>query len=65
MIEIRPAAASDLDWLCAMEAECFSLPWTREQLERQLSGDGRLLYVAELDSNLAGYMGLGHGLGEG
>ena len=65
MIEIRPAAASDLDWLCAMEAECFSLPWTREQLERQLSGDGRLLYVAELDSNLAGYMGLDYVLDEG
>ena len=65
MIEIRLAAASDLDWLCAMEAECFSLPWTREQLERQLSGDGRLLYVAELDSNLAGYMGLDYVLDEG
>lgn len=65
MIEIRLAAASDLDWLCAMEAECFSLPWTREQLERQLSGDGRLLYVAELNSNLAGYMGLDYVLDEG
>ena len=65
MIDVRPAVEADLDWLCALEQECFSLPWTREQLSHQLSGGGKMLLVAELDGERAGYMGLDFVLDEG
>ena len=64
MIDVRPAVEADLDWLCALEQECFSLPWTREQLSHQLGG-GKMLLVAELDGERAGYMGLDFVLDEG
>ena len=65
MIDVRPAVEADLDWLCALEQECFSLPWTRDQLSHQLSGGGKMLLVAELDGERAGYMGLDFVLDEG
>ena len=65
MIEIRPALPDDLDWLCKLEEESFSLPWTREQLEGQMSGENKLLLVAQLDGRPAGYMGLYWVLDEG
>lgn len=65
MIEVRLAQASDLDWICELERANFSLPWTREQLERQLSCDGHGLFAAELDGVPAGYMGLDWVLDEG
>lgn len=65
MIEVRYATESDLDWLCELEEECFSLPWTREQLSYQMTEDGHCLFVAELDGRPAGYMGLDWVLDEG
>ena len=65
MIDVRPAVEADLDWLCALEQECFSLPWTRDQLSHQLSGGGKMLLVAELDGERVGYMGLDFVLDEG
>ena len=65
MIDVRPAVEADLDWLCALEQECFSLPWTRDQLSHQLSGGGKMLPVAELYGERAGYMGLDFVLDEG
>lgn len=65
MIEVRLAQASDLDWICELERANLSLPWTREQLERQLSCDGHGLFAAELDGVPAGYMGLDWVLDEG
>lgn len=65
MIDVRPAVEADLDWLCALEKECFSLPWTRDQLSHQLSGGGKMLLIAELDGERAGYMGLDFVLDEG
>ena len=65
MIEIRPAVEADLARICELERECFSLPWTREQLAGRLAGDGRLLLTARIDGVLAGYMGLDYVLDEG
>ena len=65
MIEVRLARASDLDWICELERANFSLPWTREQLGRQLSCNGHCLFAAELDGVPAGYMGLDWVLDEG
>ncbi len=65
MIELRDAAEGDIGRICELEGRCFSLPWTREQLSRQRSGDGKLLLCAELDGEVAGYMGLDYVLDEG
>ena len=48
-----------------LRVECFSLPWTREQLEHQINGSGSLLLVACCGGEPAGYMGLDFVLDEG
>ena len=65
MIELRPANERDLGWIEGLERECFSLPWTREQLEHQINGSGSLLLVACCGGEPAGYMGLDFVLDEG
>ena len=65
MIELRPANGRDLGWIESLERECFSLPWTREQLEHQINGSGSLLLVACCGGEPAGYMGLDFVLDEG
>ncbi len=65
MIEVRYATEADLGWICELERMNFSLPWTREQLKRQLGGEGHCLFAAELDGQAAGYMGLDWVLDEG
>ena len=65
MIEIRDAGEEDLDWLCRLEEENFSLPWTREQLSHQIGEEGRALLIAESDGVRAGYIGMDSVLDEG
>ncbi len=65
MIELRPANERDLGWIESLERECFSLPWTREQLEHQINGRCSLLLVACCGGEPAGYMGLDFVLDEG
>ena len=63
---IRDACEKDLDALCALEEACFSLPWTREQLESQLPDGSHEFLVAEgEDGNVAGYIGMMCVLDEG
>jgi len=61
---IRPALLTDLDRICFIERECFSVPWSREDMEyflnESLSG-GRsncrsLFLCAVIDGALAGYV---------
>lgn len=65
MIEVRYASENDLDWIYELESKCFSLPWTRELLSHQMSGNGHCLFAAELDGRPAGYIGLDWVLDEG
>jgi ribosomal-protein-alanine N-acetyltransferase len=42
----RTTAADDLDRVAALEAECFTKPWTRSMLEREITGsDTARVYV--------------------
>lgn len=65
MIEIRPSAEEDLDWICALEEENFALPWTRGQLANEIYREGAVLLTARLDGHCAGYMGMDYVLDEG
>lgn len=62
---ITDACERQLDAIEAIERECFSTPWTREQLATQLSGERHVFLAAEVDGQVAGYVGMMHVLDEG
>lgn len=66
MVRIVTARKEHLDDILRIEKECFSLPWTCEQLEKQLDEE-RYVFLAAEDENGAavGYVGLMYVLDEG
>lgn len=62
---ISDATEHQLDEIEKIERECFSMPWTREQLATQLSGERHVFLVAEIDGKVAGYVGMMYVLDEG
>lgn len=66
MVRIVTARKEHLDYILRIEKECFSLPWTREQLEKQLDEDRYVFLAAEDETGAAvGYVGLMYVLDEG
>ena len=65
-VRVADANRSHLAALEALENVCFSLPWTREQLESQLPDERHVFLVAEGDDGqLLGYVGMMFVLDEG
>ncbi len=66
MIRIVDTRPEQLDDILLMERQCFSVPWTREQLAAQLS-DSMHIFLAAEDENgrVVGYVGLMYVLDEG
>lgn len=66
MVRIVTARKEHLDDILRIEKECFSLPWTREQLAAQLD-EARYVFLAAEDETGAavGYVGLMYVLDEG
>lgn len=63
---IRNATEFDLDALVQMEIDCFSLPWTREQLRSELPDERHEFLVAvSSDEKVLGYIGMMTVLDEG
>ena len=62
---IVDAAERHIDALEALERECFSVPWTRQQLRCELPDDKHVFLVAEAGDELLGYAGMMHVLDEG
>ena len=63
---IRNASGDDLDALEKLEKECFSLPWTRDQLRGELPDERHEFLVAEAsDGSISGYIGMMTVLDEG
>ena len=65
MEEIINAQRRHIEALEALEQRCFSLPWTRRQLESQLPDGGHEFLVAESGGELLGYVGMMCVLDEG
>ncbi len=66
MIRVADVRPEQLDDILAIERQCFSLPWTREQLAAQLAGDRYIFLAAEDEGGRAlGYVGLMYVLDEG
>lgn len=47
-----------LDTLVELEKECFSQPWSYKSLEDELTNDTAYFYVALVDEEIAGYIGV-------
>lgn len=65
MIRILDALPEHVDGIAAIEQECFSDPWSRETITRQLSGANHLFLTAVDGSQVIGYVGFMHVLDEG
>ncbi|MGM9592584.1 MAG: ribosomal protein S18-alanine N-acetyltransferase [Oscillospiraceae bacterium] len=66
MIRVTDASLCHIDAIEAMEKQCFSVPWTREMLIKQLPDDMHI-FLAAVDDNgeAVGYVGLMYVLDEG
>lgn len=54
---IRKGIPQDADDLAEIEKACFSVPWSRESLYRDLSGNALSRYVvAQVDDEIVGYI---------
>lgn len=62
---IRRMRLSDLADVAGLEAENFSVPWSKRQLEESLNDSGYLFFVAEEEGKVIGYGGLLRVLEEG
>lgn len=54
---IFPMTEAHVAQVAALEAQCFSLPWTRELMENELTNPLSLWLVAVLGDQVAGYVG--------
>lgn len=66
MIKVTDADLCHIDAIEALEKQCFSAPWTREMLIKQLPDDMHI-FLAAVDDNgeAVGYVGLMNVLDEG
>lgn len=62
VVDAQPRHIAELE---EIEQECFSLPWSREQLEAQLPDERHVFLVAEADGKAVGYVGMMYVLDEG
>ena len=62
---IRPARVEDAGVLRQMEEECFSDPWSRENLLSELASDLSVIRIAEQNGEAQGYFIARIVLGEG
>lgn len=66
MVRIVDTRPEHLDDILLMEQQCFSVPWTRDQLAAQMSDSMYIFLAAEDESGRAvGYVGLMYVLDEG
>lgn len=57
-ITIKRADSSYIDVLCAIEKECFHTPWTRIAFEDFFSNSLSACFVAQIENEIVGYVGM-------
>lgn len=64
-LEIKPATPNDAALILKIENACFSSPWSEGSVKDALSNPCSHFYLAYVEGNLAGYLGLQIFSGEG
>lgn len=62
---VVPMEPNHIEALERLELECFSTPWSFDALVSELSNPLAVFRVAELDGQVAGYVGMHHIVDEG
>ncbi len=62
---IRQMIESDLNEVCRIEQESFSMPWTKKAIADSLKNENNVYLVAEYAGKIAGYCGMWGIAGEG
>ncbi len=57
-MRIEKMTAADLDAVAALEAECFSHPWSKKSLEESLGNENAVFLAAHEDGKVIGYVGM-------
>ncbi|MBP9624635.1 MAG: ribosomal-protein-alanine N-acetyltransferase, partial [Veillonella sp.] len=58
MMALRRADIMDVDGIYEVELDSFSIPWSKNAIEEELTDtEGRLYFVAEEDGVVLGYAG--------
>lgn len=65
MMHIKIAEKQNISDILKIENACFSTPWSKQSIEESLSNPNSHFYIAFVDGNAAGYMGLQIFSGEG
>lgn len=64
--EIIPMTEAHIDGVLAVEEATFSIPWTRQDFEREIKENNMAIYyVAVAEGNIVGYAGMWHVITEG
>ena len=62
---IRPMTGKDLPEVAEIERQCFSKPWTEEELEKCFGLENYRFFVSETASGAVGYVGIAKCADEG
>lgn len=54
---IREMKQADLDWVCKIEEQSFSIPWRRETFKQEIENDKAHYFVVEKNEVVVGYVG--------
>ena len=66
MLEILPMTEEHIEAVLQVEQSCFTLPWTKEDFEREMKENKLAIYrIAILDHKVVGYAGMWHVVTEG
>ena len=63
-VSISVATQNDIPAIANIEEHCFSTPWSKNAIRESMESN-TTFYVATIDNNIAGYMGLSKIVGEG
>ena len=64
-IIIRPMTKDDVDAVYKVEEDCFSDPWSKESIRKELKNNLARYLVAQLDDKIIGYIGVWFVVDEG
>ena len=64
-VTVRKATVADIPSLCALENECFSLPWSPSAFEDFFANGCSLCLAALYEDKIIGYVGMNLLAGEG